>query len=110
MYTKYNGQLAVLGFPCNQFGKQEPGCDIDIKEFVKKKGITFDMFAKVDVNGDKADPLYKYLKKVQGGTFGDAIKWNFSKFLVNREGKPVERYAPTTSPFDIQKDIDKLLA
>ena len=109
MYKKYNGDLAVLGFPCNQFGKQEPGCEVDIKEFVKKKGITFDMFSKVDVNGDKADPLYNFLKKAQGGWFGDALKWNFTKFLCDKEGKPQHRYAPTTAPIDICKDIDKLM-
>jgi len=110
MYVKYDGKLAVLGFPCNQFGKQEPGCDIDIKEFAKKRGVTFDLFSKIDVNGDGADPLYKFLKKAKGGFFGDAIKWNFTKFLVDREGNPVERYAPTTAPVDICKDIDKLVA
>jgi len=109
MYVKYAGKLAVLGFPCNQFGKQEPGCDIDIKEFAKKKGITFDMFAKVDVNGDNAAPLYKLLKSAQHGWFGDFIKWNFTKFLVDTNGIPVSRYAPNVEPKDIEKDIDKLI-
>jgi len=109
MYVKYAGKLAILGFPCNQFGSQEPGCDIDIKEFAKKKGITFDMFAKIDVNGDTAHPLYKFLKNQQGGWFGDGIKWNFTKFLVDAAGKPVNRYAPTVAPVDIEKDIDKLI-
>jgi len=109
MYVKYAGKLAILGFPCNQFGSQEPGCDVDIKEFVKKKGITFDMFSKVDVNGDNAHPLYKFLKNQQGGWFGDGIKWNFTKFLVDALGKPVNRYAPQVAPVDIEKDIDKLI-
>jgi glutathione peroxidase len=102
--------FTVLAFPCNQFGGQEPGTDEEISKFVctKFKG-TFPIFSKVDVNGDKAAPLFKYLKASKGGWFGDGIKWNFTKFLVDREGKVIERYAPTTSPESIEKDIEKLL-
>jgi len=100
--------LRILGFPCNQFSSQEPGTNAEIKEFAKSKfGVTFDMFSKIDVNGDGAHPLFKYLKFKQGGTFGDFIKWNFSKFIVDKQGQPVERYAPTVEPFVLKKDLDK---
>jgi glutathione peroxidase len=104
--------LVVLGFPCNQFGKQEPGTEADIGAFCEKNfGVTFPMFAKVDVNGDDAHPLYKYLKEQAPGLLGtQAIKWNFTKFLVNKDGKVVERYAPQTKPEEIAGDIEKLLA
>jgi glutathione peroxidase len=103
--------LVVLGFPCNQFGKQEPGTESDIGAFCEKNfGVTFPMFAKVDVNGDDAHPLYKYLKEQAPGLLGtQAIKWNFTKFLVNKDGKVVERYAPQTKPEEISGDIEKLL-
>lgn len=101
--------LKILAFPCNQFGNQEPGTNEDIKKFATEKfGVTFDMFAKIDVNGDHAIPLYKYLKYKQGGTLGDFIKWNFTKFLIDKEGQPVKRYAPNIDPFDIKKDLDPL--
>jgi len=109
MFVKYDGKLAVLGFPCNQFGSQEPGCEVDIKEFIKKKGVTFDVFGKLDVNGKNEDPLYTFLKNQQHGWFGDGIKWNFTKFLSDSAGKPVNRYAPQVAPVDIQKDIDQLI-
>ncbi|KAK3792537.1 hypothetical protein RRG08_011988 [Elysia crispata] len=111
LHAKYAGSgLAILGFPCNQFGSQEPGTNEEIKKFAQDGfGVQFDMFAKIEVNGKNAHPLYKYLKKEQGGTFGDFIKWNFSKFLVNKEGKPVSRYAPNTEPNAIEKDFLKLL-
>jgi glutathione peroxidase len=104
--------LVVLGFPCNQFGKQEPGTEADIGAFCEKNfGVTFPMFAKVDVNGDDTHPLYKYLKEQAPGLLGtQAIKWNFTKFLVNKDGKVVERYAPQTKPEEIAGDIEKLLA
>jgi glutathione peroxidase len=104
--------LVVLGFPCNQFGKQEPGTEADIGAFCEKNfGVSFPMFAKVDVNGDDAHPLYKYLKEQAPGLLGtQAIKWNFTKFLVNKDGKVVERYAPQTKPEEIAGDIEKLLA
>jgi len=102
--------LAILAFPCNQFGSQEPGSNEQIKEFAQENyGAQFDLYSKIDVNGNKADPLYKFLKAKQKGTLGDFIKWNFSKFLVNKEGMPVKRYSPNTEPFSIEKDIEPLL-
>jgi len=102
--------LAILAFPCNQFGSQEPGSNSDVKTFAQENyGVQFDLFSKINVNGNEAIPLFKYLKKEQKGTLGDFIKWNFSKFLVNREGKPVNRYAPNVEPYSIEKDIKKLL-
>lgn len=110
LYSKYKDQgLKVLAFPCNQFAGQEPGCETDIKEFIKKNNIEFDMFNKIKVNGDEADPLYKYLKKEQGGFLLDAIKWNFTKFLVDADGKPIARYAPNVEPNKIEKDLKPLL-
>jgi len=100
--------LRILAFPCNQFGGQEPGTEAEIKEFVTKNfGVTFDMFSKVEVNGDNAHPLWKYLKYKKGGTLGDFIKWNFSKFIIDRNGQPVERYAPNAEPLSLRKDLDK---
>jgi len=99
--------LRILAFPCNQFGSQEPGTDAEIKEFVKKYEVEFDMFSKINVNKDDAHPLYKYLKSKQGGTLGNFIKWNFTKFVVDKKGQPVKRYAPNTDPFSIKKDLDQ---
>ena len=92
--------FAVLGFPCNQFGKQEPGSEAEIAEFCAREySVTFPMFAKIEVNGDNAHPLYQFLKRQRPGLMGlESIKWNFTKFLVDREGKVVTRYAPTTRP------------
>ena len=103
--------LEILGFPCNQFGRQEPGSESEIAEFcLLNYGVSFPMFAKIDVNGDGADPLFKYLKKSQKGILGsEKIKWNFTKFLVNRDGNVIARFAPTVKPKDIAKDIEKLL-
>ena len=103
--------LAVLGFPCNQFGAQEPGTEADIASFCEVNyGVTFPLFAKVEVNGDGSHPLYVYLKKAKPGLLGsEAIKWNFTKFLVDREGKAVERYAPQTEPKALAGDIEKVL-
>jgi len=111
LYNKYNKQgLEILGFPCNQFGGQEPGSDEQIKEFCDLNySVTFPMFSKIDVNGDNAHPLYKFLKSEQAGLITDEIKWNFTKFLVDKNGKPVDRYASQTSPESIAKDIEKLL-
>lgn len=110
-YISNDPPLSILAFPCNQFGSQEPGSNAEIEEFCKSTyDVKFDMFAKVDVNGDGAHPLWKFLKHRQGGTLGDAIKWNFTKFLVNKSGQPVGRYSPTTAPSDIEDDIKKLLA
>ena len=103
--------LEVLGFPCNQFGAQEPGSEADIAQFCEMNyGVSFPMFAKVDVNGGHASPLYRHLKSAKPGVLGsEAIKWNFTKFLVDRDGKVVERYAPQTEPKDLEGDIGKLL-
>lgn len=102
--------LEILAFPCNQFGSQESKCSLDIKNFAKNKyKAQFQMFEKIDVNGTNAHPLYKWLKSKQGGSFIDAIKWNFTKFLVDHEGNPVKRYAPTTTPQSIIPDIEKYL-
>ncbi|XP_075236893.1 glutathione peroxidase homolog with thioredoxin peroxidase activity isoform X2 [Lycorma delicatula] len=99
--------LRILAFPCNQFSNQEPGSSEDIVCFAKKKNATFDMFEKIEVNGKNAHPLWKYLKHKQGGTFGDNIKWNFSKFIVDKTGQPVERFAPTTSPSKLTENLEK---
>ncbi len=111
LHKKYHAEgLSVLGFPCNQFLSQEPESEQKILEFCTTNfGVEFDMFAKIEVNGENAHPLYKYLKKAQGGFLGDSIKWNFTKFLVDKEGNVVKRYAPSTKPEDIEKDILKLL-
>ena len=112
LYEKLHGKgLEILGFPCNQFGEQEPGSEAEIESFCELNyGVTFPMFAKIDVNGDGAAPLYKYLKKEKPGLMGsEAIKWNFTKFLVDRSGKVIERYAPNTEPANITGDIEKIL-
>lgn len=103
--------LVVLGFPCDQFGHQEPGTEEEIREFCSLHyDVTFPMFAKIDVNGDKAHPLWKWLKEEKGGFLGiDAIKWNFSKFLVGRDGEVLRRYAPTDRPEAIAADIHRAL-
>ncbi|XP_034107375.1 uncharacterized protein LOC117570054 isoform X2 [Drosophila albomicans] len=103
--------LTILNFPCNQFGSQMPEADGEamVCHLRDAKADIGDVFAKINVNGDDAAPLYKYLKAKQTGTLGSGIKWNFTKFLVNKEGIPVNRYAPTTDPMDIAKDIEKLL-
>jgi glutathione peroxidase len=101
----------VLGFPCDQFGHQEPGDEAEIKNFCALKyDVTFPMFAKIEVNGDGAHPLYRYLKKQAPGLLGtEAVKWNFTKFLVGRNGKVLKRYAPTDKPEDLAGDIEKAL-
>jgi glutathione peroxidase len=111
LYEKLSDQgLEILDFPCNQFGNQAPGSDDEIHNFcMSRYGTTFQLFAKVNVNGKEADPLFQFLKKEKGGTFGSSIKWNFTKFLVDRSGKVVKRYAPTDTPESIEKDIVKLL-
>jgi glutathione peroxidase len=102
----------VLGFPCNQFGKQEPGTEAEIGAFCEKNyGVTFPLFSKVDVNGENAHPLFKHLKEAAPGVLGtEGIKWNFTKFLINKDGSVYKRYAPQTKPEEIVADIDKLLA
>ena len=112
LYKKLHDRgLEVLGFPCNQFGAQEPGTEKEIESFCELNyGVTFPLYAKIDVNGDQAAPLYQYLKKEQPGLLGsEAIKWNFTKFLVDRKGNVVERYAPNVEPQSIAADIEKLL-
>ncbi|PNX78606.1 glutathione peroxidase [Trifolium pratense] len=102
--------MEILAFPCNQFGGQEPGSLEEIQNTVCTRfKAEFPIFDKVDVNGDTAAPIYKYLKSSKGGLFGDGIKWNFAKFLVDKNGNVVDRYAPTTSPLSIEKDLVKLL-
>lgn len=109
LYKEYKDKgLEVLGFPCNQFGAQEPGSDEEIKSFCGLTyNVTFPMFSKIDVNGGDAHPLYEYLKAEAPGLMGSkAVKWNFTKFLVNSDGKVVKRYAPTDKPESIAKDLD----
>lgn len=103
--------LAVLGFPCNQFMNQDPADEDTISQFCSLNyGVDFPMFAKIDVNGSEAHPLYRFLKKEATGVMGsEKVKWNFTKFLVNREGKVIRRYPPTTKPEAIRADIEKLL-
>ena len=111
LYGKYKDQgLVILGFPCNQFGKQEPGTEKEISEgCLINYGVSFPMFSKIEVNGDNAHPIYKYLKNRLPGVFGKNIKWNFAKFLIDRNGKPVKRFSPTTIPEKLVKDIEKYL-
>jgi glutathione peroxidase len=102
--------FAVLGFPCNQFGAQEPGDARQIEQFCESNyGITFPMFAKIDVNGSHTHPLFEYLKREKSGLLGSSIKWNFTKFLVDRAGKVVGRYAPTVRPENLTREIEALL-
>jgi glutathione peroxidase len=102
--------FSVLGFPCNQFGKQEPGDAKAIEQFCGSNyAVTFPMFAKIDVNGDNAHPLFRYLKREKSGLLGSSIKWNFTKFLVDRSGQVVARHAPTTTPDSLRKEIEALL-
>jgi glutathione peroxidase len=112
LYASLHGKgLEVLGFPCNQFGEQEPGTEKEIAAFCERNyGVTFPLFSKVDVNGDEAAPLFKWLKKEKPGLMGsEAIKWNFTKFLVDRKGKVVARYAPNDTPESMKADVEKLL-
>lgn len=112
LYKKFKERgFSVLGFPCNQFGGQEPGSEEEIQTFCDTIfHVTFPMFAKVDVNGPTAHPLFEFLKKEEKGILGtEGIKWNFTKFLVNRDGNVIQRFAPQVEPRDIAKDITKLL-
>ncbi|MGA8743496.1 MAG: glutathione peroxidase [Terracidiphilus sp.] len=115
LYRTYKERgLVVLGFPCNQFGAQEPGTAAEIGAFCERNyGVSFPMFAKIDVNGEKTHPLYRFLKKEKPGLLGPlgggSIKWNFTKFLVDRSGKVVGRFASTTKPESLAKRIEKLL-
>nr|O23814.1 RecName: Full=Probable phospholipid hydroperoxide glutathione peroxidase; Short=PHGPx [Spinacia oleracea]BAA22194.1 phopholipid hydroperoxide glutathione peroxidase-like protein [Spinacia oleracea] len=111
LYEKYRELgLEILAFPCNQFGNQEPGSNEEVLEFACTRfKAEYPIFDKVDVNGSNAAPIYKFLKSSKGGLFGDGLKWNFTKFLVDKDGNVVDRYAPTTSPKSIEKDVKKLL-
>ncbi|NPD84102.1 glutathione peroxidase [Lentimicrobium sp. L6] len=111
LYRKYKDQgLVILGFPSNQFANQEPGDEKSIEQgCVINYGVSFPMFSIIDVNGDNAHPLYKYLKQELKGTLGNKIKWNFTKFLIDAEGNPVKRFAPTTKPEKIDAYLEKNL-
>jgi glutathione peroxidase len=110
LYEQYKTKdFMVLGFPCNQFKEQEPLSNKKIEEFCQLNfGVSFDMFAKIDVNAQNAHPLYKFLKNEKGGFLNDEIKWNFTKFLVDKHGNVIKRYAPYTNPSKIAQDIEKL--
>ncbi|MGM8898464.1 MULTISPECIES: glutathione peroxidase [unclassified Psychrobacter] len=112
LYQQYKDQgLVVIGFPCNQFGSQDPGSNDEIGAFCQKNyGVSFPMMARTDVNGADAHPIYEWLKNQKGGVLTDGIKWNFTKFLVDSKGQVIERYAPTTKPEAIKSDIEQALA
>lgn len=111
LHDKFSGEgFAVLGFPCDQFGHQEPGDEAEIATFCERNfGVNFPLFAKVDVNGDDAHPLFQWLKTEKGGLLGSKIKWNFTKFLVGKDGRVIKRYASTTKPESIISDIEEAL-
>ncbi|XP_004079224.2 phospholipid hydroperoxide glutathione peroxidase, mitochondrial-like [Oryzias latipes] len=112
MHTQYAEQgLRILAFPCNQFGSQEPGTEAEIKEFAKGYNAEFDLFSKIDVNNDTAHPLWKWMKEQPEGKgfMGNFIKWNFTKFLIDKNGQVVKRYAPKDEPFSIKKDLKQYL-
>ncbi len=112
LYQKHKNQgFSVLGFPCDQFGHQEPGSEAEIREFCSTNyNVSFPMFAKIEVNGPGAHPLYQFLKSEKKGLLGtQAIKWNFTKFLVDRQGEVIKRYAPTTTPDKIADDVERCL-
>jgi len=111
LYKDYKDRgLVILGFPCNQFGKQEPGGAKEIAEgCLINYGVTLPMFSKIEVNGDNAHPIYKYLKSELKGTFGSRIKWNFTKFLIDKDGTPYKRFSPTTTPDKLRNHIETLL-
>jgi glutathione peroxidase len=111
LYETYHDRgFEILDFPCNQFGAQAPGTDEEIKEFCTGRfGVTFPIFSKIDVNGPKADPLFEYLKSEKKGALGKKIKWNFTKFLIDRQGKVIKRYAPADIPEKIAEDVASML-
>lgn len=111
LYDKYHDKgLEILAFPCDQFAHQEPGTDEEIQQFCQiNYGLTFPVFSKIDVNGSTAHPLFKYLRSQKGGLLGGTIKWNFTKFLVDRQGNVVKRFAPTVNPTELTPDIEALL-
>ena len=113
LYRKYRERgLVVLGFPCDQFGHQEPGDEAEIKSFCSLSyGVSFPMFAKITVNGADAHPLYRFLKEARPGVLGlESIKWNFTKFLVNKDGEPLKRYAPSDKPENLEVDVETVVA
>ncbi|MCF1429058.1 MAG: glutathione peroxidase [Shewanella sp.] len=113
LYQQYKDQgLVILGFPCNQFAGQEPGSEVDIAEFCQLNyGVSFPMFAKIEVNGDHTHPLYQYLKQQAPGLMGSkSIKWNFTKFLISPDGRQIKRFAPTDAPEKLKHDIELLLS
>jgi len=113
LYNKYNkteNKLAILAFPCNQFGAQEPGTNSEIKKFAAGYGVKFDMFEKINVNGADAHPLWKFLKEKQGGLLGSGIKWNFTKFVIDKNGNPVARFGPMDDPIPkVENELLKYL-
>ena len=111
LYEKYGEQgFEILDFPCNQFGNQAPGTEEEIEDFCQSRyGVTFQLFAKIDVNGEKEEPLYHFLKEQKSGVMGSRIKWNFMKFLVDRKGNVVERFAPTVVPEKLERKIEEIL-
>jgi glutathione peroxidase len=113
LYRKYRERgLVVLGFPCDQFGHQEPGDEAEIKSFCSLSyGVSFPLFAKINVNGADAHPLYRFLKEARPGVLGlESIKWNFTKFLVNKDGEPLKRYAPSDKPENLEVDVETVVA
>jgi len=111
LHQKYHEQgLDILAFPCNQFGRQEPKSNAEIKQFAKDHGAEYPLFDKINVNGSNADPIFAFLRSRLTGTLSSAIKWNFTKFITDRSGVPVARYGPYTAPFDMEEDIKRLLA
>ena len=111
LYDKYSEKgFTILGFPCNQFGEQDPGTDEEIKSFCSLNyGVAFPMFSKIDVNGENAHPLFRLLKSSASGFMSENIKWNFTKFLVDRNGKVIKRFSPSTDPASLEKYIEKIL-
>ena len=112
LWSRYRGDgLVVLGFPCDQFGHQEPGDDAEIADFCELNfGVTFPLFAKIEVNGDDAHPLYRWLRTEQPAESGEAVEWNFTKFVVGRDGRVLRRYGPATNPEEIAADLEDALA
>lgn len=111
LYEKYKDKgLVILGFPCNQFGKQEPGVGEEIEEFCQVNyGVSFPIFDKIDVNGSSTHPIFKYLKSNLGGFLGSSIKWNFTKFVIDKNGKPIKRFSPITKPEDMESFVKFLM-
>jgi len=111
LYNTYGDSkgLRIIGFPCNQFGSQEPGTEAEIKKFAEGYGVKWDLTKKIDVNGSNTHPIWKYLKSKQGGTLGSFIKWNWTKFIMDKKGNIVARYATTSDPMEMEKDLLKYM-